>query len=191
MDFQGIIRPFVILVLGWFLATRQLILKNSDSNNPAVLMLHPAYHFFYSIFVGAGLLFIFQEKDRRMPSDPVTKCEDYFNETFSKFGFMTQKIDRNSDGVMDILRSSNFIIRFIIIYLVCTIVAVMYAVWLKRFSGQEINKKTLKIHMFRFSSISLGISIALYIVMTLLYKRSYGEEMIPDATSAGCQVLNI
>nr|WRJ69548.1 hypothetical protein TetV2_00099 [Oceanusvirus sp.] len=182
---QGLIRPILVMVIAWFMATKQMIRRHAEVPQPGVLLLQPAYMFFYTIFVSAGFLLAFHEHDRRLPADPATKCEDYHNEVFDKFGFITQDTARGS------FRSANFLMRILIIYAINTVVAIGYGFYVKRMSKEELTTHGFKKHIFLFSTITLGSSLLIYGLMflaTLIYARQSGHENAPDAAAAGCYV---
>jgi hypothetical protein len=181
---QGLIRPVLIMVLAWFLATRQMLRRHAEAPQAGLLLLHPAYSFFYTIFVSAGFLLAFHEYDRRLPADPATKCEEYHNEIFDKFGFITQDTAKGS------FRSANFLMRLLVIYAVNTAIAIGYGFYIKRVSKEE-TAHGFKKHIFFYSAITLGTSLLLYggmFMASWIYSSRHGYENAPDANSVGCYV---
>ena len=125
MDAFRLVRPLFLVTVGWYMATRRMLKRHSGGTQPGVVLLHPAYAFFYTMFTGAVFVLLFQHKDKRS----TRSCEEYFRDTSNNFGFIT---DAFVDASGEILSVANvFLIRVTAVALAQTLTAYIYA-WLHR-----------------------------------------------------------
>lgn len=158
---QGFVRPLLLMVIGWCLGTRQMIRGHSEDPRSALLLLHPAYTFFYTMFAGAVFVLVYQEWDRRQGDpDPAIKCADYFYDTYDKFGFIVDSIRTESNAT--VFRAGNFFVSMVSVFLAQMVVAFGFAWSIRRRSAKAKDAKTFKEYMFRYSMVSLAVGIAAF-----------------------------
>jgi hypothetical protein len=172
---RGLIRPLVVVAIAWLLSTRQMVRKHSDPPKEELLLLHPAYTLFYTVFVSAGFLFAYHEFDRRLPEDPANRCAEYHGEISEKFGFIAQ--------------AGPMIYHLFIVYAINTAVAVFYGFYLKRVSTEQLTRKGFEKHLYRYAIASLCVSVLVY---GLLFAAAWmrgdrrGEEGEVGEVGPGC-----
>lgn len=168
---QGYIRPVLLMMIGWYIGTRQMIKKHSDDPNSAIFLLHPAYCFFYTMFSGAAFILIYNEWDRREgPPDPAIKCSDYFYDTYDKFGFITDEYQDSKSGDQ-IFRANNYLFRMLCVFAAQMLVAYVFAWSLRRRSGKIKDTKTFKTWIFRYSTTALAVGLGTFVLVTLMIPK--------------------
>lgn len=170
---QGYVRPLLLMVIGWYMGTRQMIRKHSEDVRSALLLLHPAYCFFYTMFAGAAFVLVYQEWDRRQGEpDAAIKCSDYFYDTYDKFGFIVDSF-QNDDSV--IFRANNFFFRMVAVFIAQMLVAFGFAWDLRRRSSKLKNIKTFRVWIFRYSITALAVGLAVFVMISLVTPKD-GED---------------
>lgn len=176
---QGYVRPLVLMVIGWYMGTRQMIKKHTDDVDSATMLLHPAYCFYYTMYAGAVFVLVYQEWDRRQGEpDPAVKCSDYFYDTYDKFGFIVDSFE-NDDSV--IFRANNFFFRMVAAFLAQMVVAFGFAWNLRRRSAKVKDIKTFRVWMFRYSITALAVGVGAFLLLTLVTPK---DEEDPSAAGA-------
>ena len=170
---RGLIRPLVVVTIAWLLSTRQVIRKHSDPPRAELLLLHPAYSFFYTVFVSAGFLFAYHESDRRLPEDPANRCAEYHDEISEKFGFIA------AAGPMTH--------HLFIVYAINTAIAVFYGFYLKRVSTEPLTRKRFEKHVHLYAIVSLSVSVLVYgLLFARAWMRGEAEGEAEEAEEPGC-----
>ena len=170
---QGYVRPFLLMVIGWYMGTRQTIRKHGDDARSALLLLHPAYCFFYTMFAGTAFVLIYNERDRREGApDPAIKCSDYFQDTYEKFGFVTDSFrTMDASGGAEVFRANNFMFRMGCVFAAQTAVAFGFAWWLRGRTARVKGTKSFKTWVFYYSVSALAAGAAAFVLVTLAAPR--------------------
>lgn len=141
MVVQKLVRPVFLMIVGWYLATRRMLLKHSDGLQPGVVMMHPAYAFFYTMFAGIVFVLLFQ-KDSVDAND--------------NFGFLS-----------DPASARRFFVRAAAVCAAQTLTAYLYA-WFHRPKTDKIkNAKDMRSFVARYALYSLVAGIAAIGIMVL------------------------
>ena len=138
------VRPILLIVIGWFMGTHQMIRKHSNAATSELLLLHPAYCFFYTMFAGAVFVLLFQKDDKQGNAD-------------ISFGFLA-----------DPANARGFFVRAVAVLAAQTLAAYVYA-WLHRPKTEKIkNAKDMRAFVARYAFYSLAAGIAAFACMVLL-----------------------
>jgi hypothetical protein len=168
------VRPILLIVIGWFMGTHQMIRKHSNAATSELLLLHPAYCFFYTMFAGAAFVLVYQEWDRRQDdADVPSKCSDYFYDTYDKFGFIADAFG-GGDRVMSV-----FLLRMGAVFATQLVVAFGFAWELRRRTAKLKDAKTFRVWIFRYSITALALGMCAYVMLTFF---GGGNRISPPAT---------
>lgn len=172
-------RPLLLMVIGWYMGTRQMIRKHSEDARAALLLLHPAYCFFYTMFTGAVFVLVYQEWDRRQGEpDAAIKCSDYFYDTYDKFGFI---VDSFQDDDTVIFRANNFFFRMAAVFAAQMAAAFAFAWMLRRRRSRVKDIKTFRVWIFRYSVAALAVGVAVFVMISLVTPK---DAVDPHAAGA-------
>lgn len=145
---HGLIRPVFFMIVGWYLGTRRLLQNHSDGIQPGIVLLHPAYTFFYTMFAGAVVVLLYQELDRLKGNNT---CTGYFYVTRDQFGFLT-----------DSVKANQFLIRTVAVYAAQTLTAYAYA-WVHRpKTGKIKDSKDMRAFVARYALYSMIAGLAAF-----------------------------
>lgn len=171
---QGYIRPLLLMVIGWFMGTRQMIRKHTDSAHASLILLLPAYYFFYTMYAAAAFVLVYQEFDRREgPAEGAIKCTDYFYDVYDKFGYIADSYEHGSDR--EVFRFNNFLFRMLAIA-AAQLVAGFVVAWAHRPStGRVTTLKELRELALLYSVGSLALGVAVFVAVTLVLPRDEGD----------------
>lgn len=180
---QGILRPVFLMIIGWLLAVKRVHTAHSEPITGGTFILLPAYCFFYTMYVSLGFALMYQEYDRRQPSDEATKCSDYFNDVYDKFGFVVDSYSPdNNDRVV---RASNFMVRMLAVFAIQSIAAIVFAWKYKPKKGVIVNiNKNAKAPIHTFALVSLAIGIFAFVGITLSLPVDEDPDAAADAMCA-------
>ena len=154
-------RPLLLMVIGWYMATRQMIRKHSEDVRSALLLLHPAYCFFYTMFAAAAFVLVYQEWDRRQGD---AECSEYFYDTHDKFGFLVDSFRNDGSTVFP---AGSFLFRMAAVLVAQTAVAFGFAWDLRRRSAKLKDIKTFRVWIFRYSVTALAVGLSVFVMIAL------------------------